>query len=703
MMFLRSWLTPVIAGALACTMAIPTFAQKKGAKKPQPAPSLETAVLATVGQEPIRYGELERAYQRNPNRRFTKLTELPKDSLMDFLKLYSNYRLKVLDAKRRGFDKEESVKTEMANNRTMLAEKAFFDKRIVDARVDDLARRRQLEIDLGVILCAVEDAETKTVDSARSHRKALALIDLLAKGASFEQLARDSSDDRETAARGGRLPWISGGTIIKTVEDEAYRLKQGEFSRTPVGSRFGYFVVKVYRSTPRLEVKARHILLTSNGERDSLTNERFADTVLALLAMPPSKAQDELKRRGIESTGDVFSDVARSYSDDKSSGARGGYLGAYTRSNGLDNTGNRFAPEFEEGVFALKDGQTSGKVRSRFGIHIIRRDSTRSIDPIAERDNAKRTYRRLYFEEDKRILLDSLKKVYGYGWNEAVLAKFRTAIDTTKNINDTTWYSKVPAELQSATIYRMPGAGMTVSAFSDSLRKRLDLKGFTLNTAGFERAINRMVDADIIKRATANLEQNDPEFKSLMDEFNDGIILFKAEDQEVWSKLKFDTTEARAYYEETKARWKTDVRYGITEIYVTSDSLAKALRARIDRGESIGDLAAQFTERATMRDKRGDLGLVEAKRNKLAQRAADERLAVGAVVGPVVHERGWAIFALTKIDAPRQKTFEEALPELAPSFQDMQQKRLQERWLDSVRKTFPVVINDNVIATLYSK
>lgn len=697
---MRSLLAVCVCLSLATTAS---FAQKsKPAKPASPTSSRDKLVLATVGKEQVLYGDVERAFQKNMSRMATRLTDVPRDTMLDFLRLYTNYRLKVLDARRRGFDKDSTVMRDIASNRKLLSETFLFDKLIADARVDELVRRRQQELELGIILCAVSNPETNEIDSARSYQKALAVIDLLNKGASFERVARDSSDDRETATRGGRLPWITGGSVIKMVEDEAYSLPVGGFSKRPVGSRHGYFIVRVFRAEPRQAIKVRHILLSTTGERDSAANEAFADELLAILRMRPEQAKAELIKRGITPTDDVFADLAIAYSDDKSSGTKGGALGTYyTRSGGLETTNARLAREFEDGMFALRDGETSGKVRSMFGIHIIRRDSTRKYDLAAERDNAKRTYRRLYFEEDKRMIIDSLKRSWGYGWNTATLERLMTSIDTTKSTNDTTWVEKIPADLMPQTIYRAGANSLTVHQFADSLRRRADMRGYTLNRAGLERAANKLIDPVVIERATSDLEASHPDFRALMQEFSDGILLFKVEEQEVWSKLQYDSVQARAFYDSTRSRWMTDTRYTFTEVYVASDSLAKALRARIDAGTDIATIAEQHTERSGMRDQRGQVVDAEPRRNKIADKLKNEGVRVGTVIGPFPHERGYSIVRLDAINPPRQKTFEEASGDLAPSFQDMMQKRLQEAWLSKVRAIYPVVVNNAVINTLY--
>jgi len=699
-------MTPLSVVAILTMMlvaAVPAASQKQTKKPAASAQSSKTSVvLATVGPEKVLYADVERAFQKNMNRRDTKLTDVPRDTMLDFLRLYTNYRLKVLDAKRRSFDRDTNVQRDIQSNRKLLSETFLFDKLIADARVNELVRRREQELDLGIVLCAVIDPTTNAVDSARSYNKALAVVDLLNKGASFERVARDSSDDRETAVRGGRLPWITGGSIIKTVEDEAYLLSANGHSKRPVGSRHGYFVVKVFRAEPRTAIKVRHILLTSTGERDSAANESFADDLLSILRMRTDAASAELRKRGITSSGDVFTDLAIAYSDDKASGAKGGSLGAYyTRSGGIETNNARLAKEFEEGMFALRDGEISGKVRSMFGIHIIRRDSTRKNDIVAERDNAKRTYRRLYFEEDKRTIIDSLKRSWGYSWNSTSLERLTALIDSSKNTNDTAWSNNIPEAVRALQLYRAGSQSFTVRQFIDSLRRRSDMRGYTINRAGFERAMNKIIDPIVINRATEDMERTHPDFASLMQEFADGILLFKVEELEVWSKLKFDTVEARKHYDTTQTRWLTDTRYSFTEVHVSSDSLAQVLRARIDAGEDIAAIAEQLTERTGKRELRGRWNNVEPKRNKIAEQLKEKGTRVGAIVGPIPFERGYSVVRVENIDPPRQKTFDEAIGDLAPSYQDSQQKRLQEFWLSGVRKIYPVTINNSAINTLY--
>lgn len=685
----------IVTIATTCTTVVATAQSKKSKTKASPkataTPAIDAMVLAAVGTESIVYADVDRAFRKNMNRRDTRLADVPRDTALDFLRLYTNYRLKVHDAKDRGIDNDSAVKADILSNRRLLSETFYFDKMVADARIAQLMDRRTRELEIGVILCSVTNPTTRNVDSAASYAKAARLIAALRGGADFEQLARDSSDDRETASKGGRLPFITGGTMIKTVEDAAYALGDGQFSSAPVDSRFGFFIVKVFRSQPRTLVRARHILISSQGELDSAGVDARADSLLRVL-------------KAANNSVELFAELARKFSDDKASAEKGGDLGSlYSRSGGLEASNARLVPAFEDAMFALKDGAVSAKVRTLFGVHIIRRDSTRVPDAMVEREGAKRVYRRLYYEEDKRNLLDSLRTAWNWGWNLPVLTRTFASIDTTRNTTDTAWAANIDAALRSETIYRLGSAdGYSVGAFTDSLRRRADMRALTLNRAGFDRAIMKMTDQTLLDKATANLEDRYPEFKSLIHEFSDGILLFKVEEQEVWSKLRFDTVEARVFFDTTKTPIMTPARYAFTEIFVTGDSLAKALRSRVDAGEDIAELAAQLTERSGMRDKRGNHGLLDPAKSKLAAKVRDLAPTVGKVYGPFKNEFGYSIVRVDNIEQPRRKTFEEALPDLAPLYQDALQKRLQEAWLSKVRTKHPVTLNNNNINKIFS-
>jgi parvulin-like peptidyl-prolyl isomerase len=231
-----------------------------------------------------------------------------------------------------------------------------------------------------------------------------------------------------------------------------------------------------------------------------------------------------------------------------------------------------------------------------------------------------------------------------------------------------------------------------VGDFVQELKSNSDLRATPLTTDGFTRAINKLTDPEAFEKATVNIETEYPEFGILIKEFYDGILLFKVETLEVWDKLKFDSTLARAYYDSTKTRYKTQPKYDISEIYVTSDSLAQHIYSELKAGAEFSDLAEKFTQRTGFREKKGHWGKIGEKENKLAKIAADIHLKEGEYSTPQAYEKGFSIIRLNLFEPVRQKTFEEAIPDFAPAVQDILQKKLSDEWIAKLKKKYNITI-----------
>lgn len=60
----------------------------------------------------------------------------------------------------------------------------------------------------------------------------------------FAEVARRASDDEATADKGGKLDWVSRGTMVAPFEDALFKLDQGEVSK-PVKTEFGWHLIKL--------------------------------------------------------------------------------------------------------------------------------------------------------------------------------------------------------------------------------------------------------------------------------------------------------------------------------------------------------------------------------------------------------------------------------------------------------------------------
>ncbi len=649
-------------------------AQKKSPKRSSA--TEKTEVIATVGNETITFSDLEKAYLKNLSKKNTPLRLLPNDSILDFLNLYIKYRLKVQDALARGFDKEPTIQEEIKQNRRLLAETFFFENQLVEPNVEKMLEYRKYEALVSYIFVQYPQNEFDTISA---YNKAKRLLAMIKEGMDFAQLAKDSSDDKESSARGGLiLNYITGGKVQRPIEDAIFSCKEGEVYPYPIKTKFGYFIIKLNKIQPRIKVKARHILLTIANDKDSTLAYKKADSLLLLLK-----------------NGADFARLAEENSEDPSSSMRGGELGGwYSRSGGLEPTGKFLTSSFEDALFALKDGEISDKkIRTEYGLHIIKRDSSSKFNIEDDREDLKRLYKRIYFETDKNEFIEKLRKQYGFFIDEKILSQFLANLDTSKTTLDTAWTSKISENLMPQNLFGILDKKYTVQEFINILKTKSELRATPLNHNGLTNAMHKIVYPIVTDKVTQNLETESSEFAAMMKEFRDGILLFKVEAVEVWDKVKFDTTLAYEYWQANKSKYKTYPIYDVTEIFVLTDSLAKAIYKRaVEGNEKFEELAKQFTQRSNFREKEGKLGKISTKDNKLAKKLQELNVVAGQIVEPFAFENGYSIVKINSYEPSREKTFKEAIPDFSTEINEIQQKRFTESWLKKLQQKIPVKI-----------
>lgn len=651
-----------------------SFSQIKG--------DLKETVVAKVGNENITYKMIEKAYSKNINKEKQHFHELTKDSIFEFVDLFINYRLKVHDAILKGFDKEQDVLNDIENNRKILAKSFYYEKKLTEPYVNKSIDRRKKEYKVAIIIKSFREGDKKAKRDAKLIATR-ALERVTKDGEEFGKVAMDVSDDRKSAENGGKIPgYITSGKVQREIEDAIYSLDKGEIYPELIETNYGFFVLKVIDIKPRELVYTSHILLKFGIEKDSAQIIKKADSLLTLLK-----------------NGADFAKLAKENSDDKSTYENGGSFGVpYSRSTGLEPSGKPFLPHYEKALFNLNDGEISDKVITDFGIHIIKRDSTAEIDIKQEKEELESTYKKIYFNIDKNYLLDSLIESYGINVDMEVLAKVVTFMDTSFSSNKESFGENVPKEFYSKKLYTFIGQTFTVEDYINQMNSEKAVYGFGLDTNGLKKSIYVMNRGKVFELATKNLEKKYPEFRDLINEFKDGILLFKAEAEEVWNKLKFDSSLAKKYYDTLSVEYLTKKEYDISEIYVKDKEEAQKIWEEINNGADFEKYASEKTMREGYREKNGNWGRVTVDNNYLAKTADKKNALAGDVLMPTKYENGYSIIKVNKVYPERKKTFKEAIPDIAPAVQDIQQKKLTEKWIKEIRNKIDVkVYNDKLM------
>jgi peptidyl-prolyl cis-trans isomerase D len=150
------------------------------------------------------------------------------------------------------FEVPEQVKAEYAvlNSDAVAAQinvsdadiKAYYDQNA--ARYSEEEQRRASHILIKA------DKSASAADKAAAKEKAEKLLAQVRKNpADFAKLAKENSQDPGSAERGGDLDFFGKGMMVKSFEDAAFKLKQGEISDV-VESDFGYHIIQLTAVKP---------------------------------------------------------------------------------------------------------------------------------------------------------------------------------------------------------------------------------------------------------------------------------------------------------------------------------------------------------------------------------------------------------------------------------------------------------------------
>jgi peptidyl-prolyl cis-trans isomerase SurA len=484
-------------------------------------------VLMTIAGKDVTAGEFIRMYKKS-NVPFN-LNELD-----TYLNQFITFKQKVAEAIHEGYDTTRAFKTELKNYRDQLLQNYLTDPDAKEKLLNQAYQRSLIEINVWHILINCQ-AEASPDDTLKAWKKALNIRERIIKGESFEEVARGASDDPSVKINGGHLGYFTAFQMIMPFEDAMYSLKKDEISE-PVRTPYGYHIIKVTDRRPSSgKIKVAHIMKSvppGTSEIQAKTAEAAIDSIYTRLI-----------------GGASFSVLARNYSDHKESAANGGELNWF-------GTGE-IITEFAEAAFSLKkDGDFTKPVRTPYGWHIIKRIERKPPGTFEEsKSYLESKINDSYLNSiSKKSFIEKLKKEYNFVINPEAFKWFIANTDT-MIIKGFSGYNL--RSLPPGVMYTFADQQLTTRDFADYIEKR----GSMIVTDDPEFFINKTIDTrssdQIIAFENSILEKKYPEFRYLMYEFHDGILLFEISSKKVWNKSQEDSTGLKQYWEDNKNKFLT--------------------------------------------------------------------------------------------------------------------------------------------------
>lgn len=495
--------------------------------------------------------------------------------ISQYFDLYTNLKLKVVAAEAEKRDTTEAFREEMNTYRKQLAQSYLTDKVLVESLAAEAYQRMQQEVNVSHVLVAVvEDAAP--ADTLTAYQTALALRKRALDGEDFAQLARAHSQDVTTASTGGSLGYFTAFSVVYPLETAAYTTPVGTVS-APVRTRFGYHLVRVNNRRPgRGTVRVAHILVRMSPRLDG----PMADETGQQAAQSRIDAAYARLQRG-----ESFETVCREMSDDATSRANGGVLPGF-------ETG-RQVPPFEEAAYALaKPGDLSRPVRTNYGWHIIKLIDRRGIGPFA--DLAPTLRQRVTTDTRADVLRQStvqrLMKEYAVRENKPIMKSALLKADSALLLGRWRYAQPLESTLQNQPILTIADRPYTINEFFDYVRQRQQpprnpamsavVSTETASVTGsptvaMRRLFDRFVGDRLMAMEEKNLDKKSSEFRALLGEIRDGVLLSQMMEENVWERSMADSTGQRQYFEQNKNNYRFPERAQATIVVARTDALLK--------------------------------------------------------------------------------------------------------------------------------
>lgn len=635
-------------------------------------PKAGESVVLEIGSSKVTLKEYEDFYAKNSVAGDT-LAATPMPERERFLDLLTRYKLKLQDAADRNLIQDPEVQSELRTYRSSLATTWLIEKEITEPGIRLLYERKTEEIRGRHILISVKP-EASPADTLAAYRRAVELIAQLKAGADFDSLTMAVSEDPTAKSNRGDLYYFTGGQMVMPFENAAYAMKVGEISPVPVRTSFGYHILKIAERQPvRGSIKVRHIM--------ALVKRAVSDTGDTAAALAKVRAwQDSLK------AGRDFAELAKAVSEDQGSAIRGGDLGWFER--------KRYVQPFDEASFLLKPGEVSPIVKTPYGYHLIKCDSVKPLPSYAEMraqqgDPLKRTYQQIRFSDDYNGYVGRLMKDYAYSFQEGTFSSLLSVLDSNQTTQDSAWDGRITESIRRATLMKANGTDYTVDTVLTMLLNRPELQNTLLRRADLEKQFRKIAETILLDAKSANLEATSPEFAALMKDYRDGIVLYKAEQLEVWNNVSVTDSALRAYWELHKADFNFPATVTYAEMNFDSDTLALVMYDSLLRGADFTALAREHNYDDSLKARGGLNDPQPADLDEVT--ALLSGMAVGDITEPVSVGSGVVMIAKLVAKAPpKQKTYEEAGAELSNAYQDHEAKRLEGLWIERIKAKHPV-------------
>jgi len=623
-------------------------------------------VLMEIDNKKITKSDFLQVYlKNNSNPKYDQQT------LDEYIELYKKFQLKVAEAEALGYDTIKRLTQELEGYQRQLTLPYLTDKETNQQLVKEAYERMKKEVRASHILIKVDAGND---DTLAAYNRAMEVREKLLNNARFDSLALVYSQDESVANNQGDLGYFTAFQMVYPFEQAAYTLQVGEVSM-PIRTRFGYHILKLTDvRNARGTMTAAHIMITA---RKNTSSQQDIERAQAKINELYAKLQ----------AGENFEELAVQYSEDPGSADKGGLLPVFGT-----GTTTRLLPIFEQTAFSLEqNGDYSRPIQSEMGFHIIKRLSWSPLKPFEE----------LKKEIEQKVSRDERAQITQASFIEKLKKEYNFELENQQSIE---WLSK---NLDSS-IYQ---GNFDLSQFNIVLEPIFTLNQKTYTQADFVNYLNgkarqlrgialseipqkmkqSWIDDEVIELEKQQLPNKYPEYKALMQEYHNGILLYEIMNDKVWNKAIKDTEGLQAFYKKNKAKYQWDKRYDLIAYIAANQQESEKVYQLAKNKISPDTILKQMTLNSSL-NLSLQVGVFE--QSKLAY-IHGQKLKKG-LNKPYEFQGKYYVVKINKIIKAQPKALNEAKGLIASDYQ----AELEQKWLEELAKKHTVIIHHDVLYSL---
>ena len=617
------------------------------------AQSIDSENLMTIGGETISVKEFLRVYNKN----IDLVQDESQKNIDYYLNLYTNYKLKLKEARTLGFDKKDSYKKEFESYKNQLSKAYTTDKEVTETLVKEAYNRTTSEVKAHHILVRIQPGQ----DTLVAYEKIKALRSRMVKE-DFTSLRTALHDGKSVFVED--LGYFSAFKMVYDFENAAFNTPLGQTSK-PFRTQFGYHVVKVLDKRPsKGKVQVAHIMIANNQKDSTLVPENRIKEIY----------------RSIQE-GDSFESLAKQFSDDKSSAAKGGVMNPF-------KSGDIRSEIFVNTAFGLKEiGAISEPIQSQFGWHILKLISKTPVEPYEQIkvDLEQKVKRDARSKIIRQKMLEKLKQQYTISQPslESVVAKIQ------KNDADDTW--EVEAFMEPQVFLKIESQELSYRDFLDLLNKnKRSFKASTGKSKFISNQYALFLENNLFQYKKNNLINENEDYANVLKEYEEGLLLFDIMENKIWKGAQLDSIGLKSYYNENTSKFKSNSKITATIARSNKKKKLKAVKKMWSQGFSTDAISQKLNERdQALIFSSGDFEIDSPliPKNMVFNKGISEIYSL---------DDNYVLLNISNIETPQILSFEDAKGAVISKYQSV----LESKWLETLRNKYPIVINEKILSDL---